>query len=185
MVFTSDHGEELGNHGLWGKGGFYDGSYRVPLIIRDPRKASSRKIDLFTEHVDIAPTILDWLDAAVPYAWDGRSLMPLMQGETPADWRDGVFLEFDFRFVAPSGTPDPAKRDFDKNQLCIWRDDASKYVHFVGLPPVLFDLKADPGETTNLAGDPAHASTCATCLSKILDRRMKHADRQLTHIRLG
>ncbi len=185
VIFTSDHGEELGDHGLWGKGGFYDGSYRVPLIIRDPGGQNVSQVDLFTEHVDIAPSILAWLGADIPYPWDGVSLKSLMAGDAASDWRDGVFLEFDFRFAAPDAPPDPAKRDADKNQLCIWRDEDFKYVHFVGLPPVLFDLRTDPGETANLADDPIYAPVCAKYLSKILDHRMMHADRQLTHIRLG
>lgn len=185
VIVTSDHGEELGAHGLWGKGGFYDGSYHVPLIIRDPRTEKAARIDQFTEHVDLAPTILHWLDRDVPYAWDGLSLLPFVRGDMPATWRDGVFMEFDWRFIAPAEAPDQASRSLDQHQLCIWRDAQYKYVHFIGLPPVLFDLKADPGETTDLAGDPAHAATRANCLSRILEHRMTHAERELTHIRLG
>lgn len=185
IIFTSDHGEELGAHGLWGKGGFYDGSYHVPLVIRDPNSIRPVKTNLFTEHVDLAPTILQWLNLDIPYEWDGRSLLPFVVKTPPDDWRDGVFMEFDWRMIGLSDPPTPDSRALDRNQLCIWRDSQFKYVHFIDLPPLLFDLQADPQELNNLADDPAFAATRATHLSKLLDHRMSHADRQLTHIHLG
>ncbi len=185
VVFTSDHGEELGEHGLWGKGGFYDGSYRVPLIIRDPRHPEPRQIDHFTEHVDLAPTILNWLDLSIPYAWDGMSLLPFVHGEIVEPWRDGVFLEFDWRLVNRQSPTPPGARDVDRHQLCIWRDDRFKYVHFTGQSPLLFDMAGDPNETVNLAEDADHAQTCAHYLSTLLTHRMSHAAHELTHLQLG
>jgi len=65
VIFTVDHAEMLGDHWMWGKDGFFDGSYRIPLIVRDPRPEADgtrgRRVERFTEHVDIMPTILDWL----------------------------------------------------------------------------------------------------------------------------
>ena len=87
IVFTSDHGEQLGDHWLFGKTCYFEASYRIPLIVRDPRPKASKqfgsRISAFTEAVDVMPTILDWLGAVPPRACDGHSLLPFLQGEQP------------------------------------------------------------------------------------------------------
>src|SRR5690606_16219106 len=70
IIFTCDHAEMLGDHYAWGKEVYFDQSFRIPLIIRDPRKACDgtrgRKFDAFTEAIDVMPTILDWLGLDLP-----------------------------------------------------------------------------------------------------------------------
>ena len=101
IVFTSDHGEQLGDHHPLGKIGYFDESFHVPLVVRDPRREADGTrgniVDAFTESVDVMPTILDWLDAPAPRDCAGASLMPFVGGEMPADWRQEVHWEFDFR----------------------------------------------------------------------------------------
>ena len=80
IVFTSDHGEEMGDHWLMGKGGYFDESYRIPLIVRDPRRAPMRPrrvVRRFTENVDIMPTMLEAIGAPIPLQCDGLSLAPV------------------------------------------------------------------------------------------------------------
>ncbi|MFT7220265.1 MAG: arylsulfatase A-like enzyme, partial [Candidatus Azotimanducaceae bacterium] len=103
IIFTSDHGEQIGDHWLIGKMGYFDASYRIPMIVRDPDAKATRgkQIQAFTENVDVMPTMLDWLGFDIPHQCDGRSLMPILKnGGTPANWRDAVHYEFDFRDVA-------------------------------------------------------------------------------------
>ncbi len=185
IVFTSDHGEELGDHGLWGKGGFYDGSYHVPLIVRDPAVDGGSRVSAFTEHVDLAPTILNWLGKDIPHVWDGRSLLPWVAGTIPDAWRPGVFLEFDWRFIFPASTPKAGELAQEQHQLCVWRDANFKLVHFADGSQALFDLAADPGERTNLADHSDYAAARADLLTALMSHRMTHADRTLTHIRLS
>jgi len=85
VVMTSDHGEMLGDKRMWGKCTFHDPAYRVPLIIRDPRSmdAADKIVDRFTESIDIAPTILDWIGSKPPHEFDGRSLIPFLRGSSP------------------------------------------------------------------------------------------------------
>src|SRR5690606_31051458 len=97
VVFTSDHAEMLGDHGLMGKGGFYDQSQHVPLIVRVPGVPPSR-VDAFTESVDLFPTLLELMGVEPTHVPDGRSLLPLMRGKA-VDGRDTVHWEFDFRDV--------------------------------------------------------------------------------------
>lgn len=181
ILFSADHGEQLGDHYLWGKGGFFDASWHVPLIIRDPRTASRNSlVQDFTEHVDLAPTILDWLGLEVPVAMDGQSLAPLWKGKRPDSWRTGIFGEFDWRSLAARQIHTDPQRSYEQQQLCLWRDASFKYVHFAQHPPLLFDLQTDPQETRNLAEEPKYLATCNHYLDCLLRHRMLHTDRQLT-----
>jgi arylsulfatase A-like enzyme len=186
VVLTSDHGEMLGDHFMWGKQTVYDPCFHVPLIIRDPRNSATggAVVDALTESIDIAPTILDWLGATPPAVFDGASLMPFLAGETPRQWRDHVFIEQDF---AEPGDPTVIQRrlglDLSSANAAILREKRWKYVHFNGgLPPLLFDLQADPNESRNLAGDPACAGELLRLARKMLDHRMAHPFRALSSI---
>ncbi|MCB1756299.1 MAG: sulfatase-like hydrolase/transferase, partial [Gammaproteobacteria bacterium] len=103
IIVTADHGEQLGDHWLWNKGGYFDASYHIPLIVRDPRSDAETRgrieQELFTESVDIVPTILDWLGIPAAPQLSGLSLLPLIHGQRPSAWRRQVVWEFDFRNV--------------------------------------------------------------------------------------
>jgi arylsulfatase A-like enzyme len=184
IIFTADHGEQLGDHGLLGKLGWFDQSYHLPLIIADPaaQEGHGRRVEAFTEAVDLMPTILDQLGVDVPRACDGMSLAGWLGGGTPAAWRDSVQFEFDIK----GGWPDPARSPLglgvDQAGLCGMRTADWKYVHFAALPPVLYDLRSDPMETRNVAADPAYAPLLAEAAARMLSWRMRHADRTLTHL---
>ncbi|MGH6957140.1 MAG: alkaline phosphatase family protein [Caulobacteraceae bacterium] len=187
VIFTSDHGEELGDHWLMGKGGYFDGSYRVPLIVRDPRPGAARgaRVGRFTEHVDIMPTLLDAIGAPIPLACDGMSLAPFLAGESaPATWRDEAHWEFDFRDVLDDATERELDLAMRQCALNVLRGARYKYVHFAKLPPLFFDLEADPGETCDLAGDPAYAALVLAHAQKLLSWRMDHDEHALTHLTL-
>lgn len=188
IVFTSDHGEQIGDHYLLGKMGYFDQSYHIPLIIRDPNANGSRGAvsNGFTENVDIMPTLLDWLEQPIPVQCDGQSLVSsLKQGELPRDWRTEAHWEYDFRSVL-NGIEAEQKLGLTLNQcnLNVIRDHQYKYVHFTNLPPLLFDLEQDPAELNNLANDPEHAGTLLKYSQKLLSWRMEHDERTLTHFTL-
>lgn len=183
VVLTADHGEMLGDHWMWGKGGFFEGSNHIPLIIRDPRRPGARRVDAFTESVDVAATIIDWLGGAVPEDWDGRSLSPWLAGDTP-DWREAAFWEYDFRDIASGAAQTALGLTPDQCVMNVWREERWKLVHCAALPPLLYDLAADPDETVNLAERPEHASVLARLTGKLLSRRMIHAERTLTNTEL-
>jgi arylsulfatase A-like enzyme len=184
VVFTADHGEQLGDHGLLGKLGWFDQSYRLPLIIADPTQpaAHGRRVGAFTEAVDLMPTLLDWCGLPVPRACDGVTLTPWLRGETPAPWRDAVQFEYDVQGGWPDPRRPPLGLRLDRAAMAAIRTANWKYVHFAALPPVLYDLRDDPGETRNLAGDPAHAALLNEARGRMLDWRLRHADRTLTHL---
>jgi len=187
IVFTSDHGEMLGDHWCWGKGGWFDASNHIPLIIRDPRAsvgARGRRVDAFTESVDLLPTLLDWLGLDVPHEVNGHSLTPWLGGGTPAAWRDAVFWEFDFRTPHSLAAEQHFGLTPDQCTLNVIRDAAYKYVHFTALPPLLYDLKADPHELVNLAGRADMAPVIARYAQRLLSHRMLHAERSLANAAL-
>ena len=185
VVFTSDHAEMAGDHWTLGKGGFFDGSYHIPLVIRDPASAAAGGVvDDFTSAADIFPTLCQRLGIDAKNGLDGRSLMPFVQGERAEAWREAAFWEFDFRDIAGSD----AERHFgigsNECNLAVIRDSRFKYVHFTALPPLLFDLREDPMELNNIAADPAYAAVRLAYAEKLLSLRARHLDQTLAYIEL-
>lgn len=188
VVITGDHGEMLGDKRMWGKDSVFEPAYHVPLMIRDPSrpKGAGRRVTAITESVDVTPTILEWIGREPPPAMDGISVTAWLNGDQP-EWRDAAFMEMDLghpnvptRFQKSWGL-----REEDCN-AAILREGRWKYVHFNGgIPPLLFDLEADPHETTDLAGDASAAGELSRLRSKMLDLRMRRADRRLTGYALG
>ncbi|MCH4549851.1 alkaline phosphatase family protein [Rhizobium changzhiense] len=187
IIFTSDHGEQLGDHHLLGKIGYNDPSFRIPLVIKDAgENARAGAIESgFTESIDVMPTILDWLGGKIPHACDGLSLLPFLSEGRPQDWRTELHYEYDFRDVYYSEPQSFLGLGMNDCSLCVIQDERYKYVHFAALPPLFFDLRRDPNEFTNLADDPAYAALVRDYAQKALSWRLKHADRTLTHYRSG
>ncbi|MEZ5666533.1 MAG: alkaline phosphatase family protein [Alphaproteobacteria bacterium] len=184
VVLTTDHGEMLGDHYLFGKLGYFDQSFHIPLIVAGPGVVGGRRVEAFTESVDVMPTVIDLLGAAVPRAVDGRSLRPFLQGRDAEGWRDAAHWEFDFREVATGAAQRALGLDLDDCALGVLRDDAFKYVHFTALPPLLFDLARDPGELCNRAEDPDYAAVRLRYAERMLAWRARHLDRTLSGIEL-
>ncbi len=188
VVLVADHGETLGDHHLWGKQNTYEAAFHIPLIIRDPNNAAQHgtTVQAFTESIDVTPTILDLIGQRIPTGMDGVSLRPFLEGKTPENWRDCVHMELDFsepnemtKWQEATGV------STHEANLAILREERFKLVHFNGdLPPMLFDLVSDPHELNDLAGDASHAPTLLRLTRKLLNHRMKHADRTLTDVRI-
>jgi arylsulfatase A-like enzyme len=180
ICVTSDHGEQLGDHGLIQKGGFFEQSYHVPCIICDPRLRETRgtTVDRFTENVDILPTLCEAMQIEVPAQCDGLPLTPFLRGERPPHWRDAAHWEFDWRGVLiPRGEhPWPWDRRLERRNLAVLRTETHSYVQFGDGSWRCFDLAADPtwrAETT----EPTVVLSLAQAM---LVWRSGHADRTLT-----
>ncbi|MCB1269716.1 MAG: sulfatase-like hydrolase/transferase, partial [Microthrixaceae bacterium] len=109
VVVTSDHGEQLGDHGLLEKAGYFDGSYAILGIVRDPRhpEAHGTVVERFTENVDVMPTLCEAMGLPVPLQCDGLPLTPFLRGEEPPWWRTAAHWEWDWRFaLIPHGPHD-------------------------------------------------------------------------------
>ncbi len=187
IVFTSDHGEQMGDHWLLGKCGYFDGSYRIPLIVRDPRKreAHGTQIENFTENVDIMPTVLESLGIDIPVQCDGLSLSPFLEGRNaPSNWRCEAHWEYDFRDPADDEAEKQLDLTLHQCTINIVRGQRYKYIHFTKLPPLFFDLERDPGEFVDRSRDPDYQALVLEYAQKLLSWRMNHDEQTLTIIAL-
>jgi choline-sulfatase len=167
VVFTSDHGELLGDHGVYLKGPhFYEPSVRVPLIVAGPG-VDARETDAMVELVDLAPTLVEAASAPVPEGMQGESLWPLLRGETDG-WRDSVYCEY---YNAMSWHENP------KAFATMVRTDEAKLVQYHGIDGgELYDLAADPDERHNLWTDPDSQDRKVDLLATLTDRMAETAD---------
>jgi len=180
ILVTSDHGEDLGDHGLVGKSGYFEGSYHILGIIRDPRHPQTHgsTLERFTENVDVFPTLCEVLGIDVPAQCDGLPLTPFLRGETPPWWRSAAHWEFDWRFTRIPHGPRvwPWDRQLERQHLAVLRSERCAYVQFGDGSHLCFDLAADPTwrtETSDAALVLAHAQAMLTW-------RSEHAERTLT-----
>ncbi len=177
VVFTSDHGDYLGDHWLGEKELFHEPSVRVPLIIYDPdeRADATRGTackDL-VEAIDLVPTFLDALNAkASQHRLEGRSLLPFVHGQPTLNWRESVFAELDY---ACYDARQLVGRGANDCRAFMLRNARWKYVHFKGYRPQLYDLQEDPDEYVDLGESAAHEGIRrdmhAALLERLIDRR--------------
>ncbi len=154
VIVTSDNGYFLGDRELSDKWFMYEESLRDPLIICDPREPAGkrgRNEQAMTLNIDFAPTMLDLAGVPPPAGMQGRSLIPLIENQHPADWRTEFFYEHHF---APDIIP-PSEGV---------RTERWSYIRWVDEKPLieeLYDLKTDSLEGHNLVADPEHVNTLA------------------------
>ena len=162
IVFTSDHGDFLGDHWLSEKDVFLEAAVRVPLIVYDPSKAADATRGTtetrFVELVDLAATFLDIAGGKPqPHKLEGRSLLPMLHGKPAPNWRSYTISEIGY-----SGRAARQILDIPSTQCrgYMIRDDKWKYILWEGFPPQLFDLENDPDEFCDLGRDPAFTAVC-------------------------
>ena len=185
VAVTADHGDMLGDHGLREKLGYWEQSYHVLGIVRDPRltAAHGTVVDAFTENVDIMPTLCEAIGAEVPAQCDGFPLGPFLRGDAPARWRHATHWEYDWRAQAISSTPHewPWDRALERRHLAVHRDDRYAYVQFGNGSWRCFDVAADPTWRTEV-DDPGVVLPLAQAM---LTWRSGHADRTLADLVIG
>jgi len=151
VIFAGDNGYYKGSRGFAGKWSHYEESLRVPLIVFDPRASEKQRDKVLSQmvlNVDIPPTIVDYAGVKVPECYQGHSLVPLVEGKEPKDWRTDFFCEHLFEV----GTRIPKYEGV--------RDKRYVYARYFEQEPVyefLHDLKTDPDQLKNFAKDPEYA----------------------------
>ena len=151
VVYTSDQGFYLGEHGWFDKRFMYEESLQMPLVVRWPKEIKAGAVNKdIVMNLDFAETFLDYASARVPEDMQGVSLRPLLQGRTPGDWRKAMYYHY-YEYPAVHSV----KRHYGI------RTERYKLVHFYNDIDEweLYDLKNDPDEVRNVYNDPAYADT--------------------------
>lgn len=153
IIFTSDHGECAGAHELNQKTVLYEEAARVPLIVSAPGQRVARTADQFVNTgTDLLPTMLDFIGAARPAKLTGLSLRPLAVGDAVSNWRNEIVVENN---MTQAGLVDGSVPATEGRMIRNARYKYCVYAHGQRRES-LVDLEKDPGETTDLARDPAH-----------------------------
>jgi arylsulfatase A-like enzyme len=176
VIYTSDQGFFLGDHGLFDKRFMYEESLRMPFLVRWPAAiAPGTKTDAMGLNVDFAPTFLDAAGLKTPADMQGRSLLPVLRGRTPADWRTSMY----YRYYHDPGHHNTRAhygvRTRTHKLIYFWKKDQWE----------LFDLAKDPQEMTNLYGQPGHEAITAALKAELarLKREAKDED-QLADVQI-
>jgi len=168
VVFTSDHGDFLGEHGQLHKMYLWDGSLHVPLIVRDPRRPAGLRYPGLVESIDVMPTLLDLVGIAAPPECQGASFSNALV-DPGATHKQAVFAEYAHHSVFKGATKlyDACE---DLNSISA-RTERYKYIHSPSEAGELYDIVADPGERVNLYHDPAMADVRQDLMMQLLDWR--------------
>ncbi|MBD3376996.1 sulfatase-like hydrolase/transferase [candidate division KSB1 bacterium] len=141
FIYTSDHGDAMGDHGLWSKCNLYEGAAHIPLIMAGAGMPQGKRIDTAVAQVDLAATFFELTGIERPDYLRGHSLLPLIRGET-GDHPGWAFSE--------------CHQQGNMTGSFMIRKGEWKYIHFSYFDDLLFNLKTDPGEFNNLANDPLY-----------------------------
>jgi len=173
VIYTSDQGFFLGDHGWFDKRFMYEESLRYPLIVRFPETIAEGAVsEQMVLNVDFAPTFLDYAGVAIPGDMQGKSLRPLLEGEPPSEWRTSMY----YRYYEELGAP------LASNVQQHWgvRNDRYKLIYFNKLKEwELFDLQADPDELNNVYNDPAYAAVVSELKEEIICQQAELEDTNL------
>jgi arylsulfatase A-like enzyme len=180
VLVTSDHGEQLGDHGLMNKLGFFEESYKVPGIVRAPGLpgAHGSVVEAFTENIDLFPTICEALGLEIPAQCDGLPLTAFLEGRRPPWWRTAAAWEFDWRYLGlPEGAFGwPFDRHLERDNLTVRRFQDAAYVQFGDGSWRCYDIAADPTWRTEVDD----ASRILDYAQSMLAWRAEHANREVT-----
>lgn len=139
FIYTSDHGEMLGEHGLWYKNNLYEDAAHVPLVVAGPGLPEGETVEMPVGHVDLVHTLLEWAGAELPTPQRGNSLTPVIEGR-PNEHPGYAYCE--------------NHSEGNCTGLFMIRTEEWKYLNFTGYDDVLFNLKEDPQEDKNRINDP-------------------------------
>lgn len=169
VIFTSEHGDMMGDHGMLEKRSFYEEAARVPLLMRVPWLSKDQTdVDGYVGHIDLVPTLIDLIGEPVPDHVQGKSLVPAMKGEQSLDGNE-VFIQWN---GTSDGLPDRflGSKSINRMLTLPWRSivvDGWKLNLCAGDQCELFDLVNDPYEETNLYNDPSQADRIREMASSV------------------
>jgi len=173
VIYTSDQGWYLGEHGWYDKRWMYEESFRTPLIIRWPAKIKPGSVDThMTMNLDFAETFLELARATIPADMQGRSFVPLLLGSEPIDWRTAMYYHY-YEFPGPHSVARHYGIRTERYKLIHYyphrqRPDMDQWE--------LFDLQQDPHEMTSVYDDPQNAELVKELKARLDDLRAQYQD---------
>ncbi|MHA7941600.1 sulfatase family protein [Formosa sp. 3Alg 14/1] len=177
VVYTSDQGFYLGEHGWFDKRFMYEESFRTPLLMKLPSKIKKGTVTQLVQNIDYAPTFLDLAGVEIPSDMQGESLLPILDDKTDNDeWRKSVYYHY-YEYPGPHAV----KRHYGV------RTDKHKLIHFYNNIDQweLYDLEADPGEVDNLYGKEGYDEITQTLYTELLDLQKKYNDTTVVDVELN
>jgi arylsulfatase A-like enzyme len=162
VIYTSDQGFFLGDHGWFDKRLMYEESLAMPFLVRYPRLVEPGSVcDSMVLNVDVAPTLLELADVPVPPEMQGRSIVPLLAGERPDDWRTSMYYRYWMHRDGAHDAPAHYGVRTERHKLiCFYNDPLDQLGARGPADPVeweLYDLEVDPLELTNVIDRPEYA----------------------------
>ncbi|HEU0157519.1 MAG TPA: alkaline phosphatase family protein [Stellaceae bacterium] len=179
IVFTSDHGDYLGDHWLGEKDFFHDCAVKVPLIVADPDPLADAtrgtSCPALVEAIDLVPSFIEYFGGEPPpHIVEGRSLLPLLRSEKLPQWRQCAFSEYDYSMLEARLTLNQPIADC---RLHMVFDGRWKLIHATGFRPMLFDLATDPHEFDDLGADPRFATERERLRNALFDWSLRDHNR--------
>ena len=177
VVYTSDQGFYLGEHGWFDKRFMYEESFRTPLLMKLPSKIKKGTVTELVQNIDYAPTFLDLAGVEIPSDMQGESLLPILDNVADNDeWRKSVYYHY---YEYPG--PHDVKRHYGV------RSEKHKLIHFYNNIDQweLYDLEVDPGEVNNLYGKEGYEKITQTLYTELLDLQKKYNDTTVVDVKLN
>jgi len=166
VIYSSDQGFYIGDHGWYDKRWMYEESLKMPLIVNWPGVTKGTRNTDLVQNLDYAETFLEIAGADIPDDMQGSSLVPLLKGETPDDWRESIYYHY---YEYPSVHMVPRQNGI--------RTDRYKLIQFYEFGEwEFYDLETDPEELVNLYNDPAYADQIAATKEQLEELRKHYAD---------
>ncbi|MGE3172696.1 MAG: sulfatase [Planctomycetota bacterium] len=169
VIYSSDQGFYLGDHGWYDKRWMYDESLRMPLLVRWPgHVGAGREVTALVQNIDYGPTFLDLAGVPIPPDVHGRSLVPLLAGEAPGDWRDAIYYHY---YESQATHMVPAHYGVRTDRYKLIRYYEPQWDEWE-----LFDLQQDPDELRSVADDPAYAEVRRGLEQRLAALRAEYRD---------
>ncbi len=176
IVYTSDQGFFLGEHGWFDKRFMYEESFRTPLVMKLPSRIQKGKVNKLVQNIDYVPTFLELAGVEIPEEIQGRSLLPLITGRSDKDWRKSIYYHY-YEYPGPHAVKRHYGVRTERYKLIHFYNDINKWE--------LYDLQKDPGEMNNLYGQKVYKKITESLFKQMMDLQKQYNDTTALDIRLN
>lgn len=174
IVYTSDQGFYLGEHGWFDKRFMYEESFRTPLLMKLPSRFKKKTIDKLVQNIDYAPTFLELAGAEIPQEMQGKSLISLLESEKDNDWREALYYHY-YEYPGPHSVKRHYGVRSNRYKLIHFYDDIDQWE--------LYDLKDDPAEMHNLYGKKEYENVKQSMYTELIKLQKEYKDTTAVNVK--